>query len=114
MNRDAPGDCRGLCRFAEVRQFRVFAGSRAPGPHPHLNGRLSAEGLGYSPHFGYPCGLAFGTVWFETGNHLGAKPFAVDKPLLAWNRRPGCPRRGCRACQRKAWKETPCRSTAVA
>ena len=60
MNRDAPGNCRGLCRFAEVRQFRVFAESRAPGPH--LNGRLSAEGLGYSPHFGYPCGLAFGTA----------------------------------------------------
>ena len=65
MNRDAQGDCRGLCRFAEVRQFRVFAESRAPGPHPHLNGwltALTAEGLGYSPHFGYPCGLAFGTV----------------------------------------------------
>jgi hypothetical protein len=62
MNREAQGDCRGLCRFAEVRQFRLFAESRAPGTHPRLNGRLTAEGLGYSPHFGYPCGLAFGTV----------------------------------------------------
>ena len=62
MNRDAQGDCRGLCRFAEVRQFRVFAESRAPGARQHLSERLTGEGLGYSSHFGYPCELAFGTV----------------------------------------------------
>lgn len=28
----------------------------------HLSERLTAEGLGYSSHFGYPCELAFGTV----------------------------------------------------
>ena len=62
MNRDAQGDCRGLCRFAEVREFRVFAESRAPGAQQQGNERLTAEGLGYSSHFGYPCGLAFRTV----------------------------------------------------
>lgn len=62
MNRDAQGDCRGLCRFLEVRQFRAFAESAAPRAQQQRNERLTAEGLGYYPHFGYPCGLAFGTV----------------------------------------------------
>ena len=65
MNRDAQGaqgDCRGLCRFAEARQFRAFQKARRLGSHRQRSERLTAEGLGYSSHFGYPCELAFGTV----------------------------------------------------
>src|SRR5208337_67502 len=52
----------------------------------------------------------------SASNHLGANPFLAAAPLLAWTIRYllVCPRRGCHACSRKAWKERLCRSLVTA